>query len=373
MRVGIDATNIVSGGGLTHLRAFLEHARACDAYARVVVWASRSTLEKLPSPAGVLEYRSNDWLNGSLGKRILWTTFFLHREMHDLDVLFVPGGLYLGRFRPFVTMCRNMLPFTPSEVKRYGWSREGLRLRALFWLQRFTFRRASGVIFLSEYARREVVVHLGGRDLVQAVIPHGVAETFRRAPEKVQIHKSTRFLYVSTLAPYKNQRELVQAFSALRAQGHEVELDLAGDGPEHEKSALNRVISENQAHEFVRYHGRVEHALLPSLYQRCDAVIYASGCENFPNILIEAMASGKPVLSSDCGPMPEILQDSAIYFDPVSPQSIERAVLSFLGRTEEQRFHMAVHSFRLAGAFSWNRTFSKTAAFIANCAGSGDR
>ena len=365
MNIGVDATNITSGGGLTHLKAFLDDAIVSSRYRRVVVWASEATILKLPRASGGIEYRTNSWLNKSIVQRILWTTFFLHKEMSGLDVLFVPGGLYLGPFQPYITMCHNMLPFDKAEVRRYGLSKERLRLQLLYWLQLATFRRAEGVIFLSNYAKA-VIERLTPDSKVRcAVIPHGVSEGFRgEACLKRPVKGGARFLYVSTLAPYKNHAHLIHALSRLNAQGLIVELDIVGSGSTREQALLLQEIKRYKAEGFVHFHGHVQHDKLPAFYQQCDAVIYASGCENFPNILVEAMASGKPILSSNSGPMPEILEDSAAYFDPINVDSIVHSITSFLEMPPEKQYEMSVSSSRLALKYRWPPTLRSTYEFI---------
>ena len=54
--------------------------------------------------------------------------------------------------------------------------------------------------------------------------------------------------------------------------------------------------------------GSVDHNILPDFLSNCDLFIFGSSCENMPNTLVEGMASGLPILSSNRGPMPEILK-----------------------------------------------------------------
>ena len=59
MRLGIDASNITSGGGLTHLVAFLQDAEQGQRYESIVLWSSSATIDQLPEPAANVEYRTN--------------------------------------------------------------------------------------------------------------------------------------------------------------------------------------------------------------------------------------------------------------------------------------------------------------------------
>jgi hypothetical protein len=158
MRVGVDASNLRQGGGVTHLVQLLAAAVPGDAeVSRVTVWGGRDILEVLPD---------RPWLErcheSALDRHGLSRTRWQQRALASLaaksvDVLFSPGGTYLGGFRPFVTMFRNMLPFDTSERRRYGLSRMRLKLEILRRAQGATFGRADGVIFLTEHARAHVL------------------------------------------------------------------------------------------------------------------------------------------------------------------------------------------------------------------------
>ena len=85
---------------------------------------------------------------------------------------------------------------------------------------------------------------------------------------------------------------------------------------------------------FIRYLGSSPHDELPALYASADACVFASSCENLPNILLEGMASGLPIACSDRGPMPELLGDAAVYFNPELQSSIEEALERLLNSSE---------------------------------------
>ena len=69
---------------------------------------------------------------------------------------------------------------------------------------------------------------------------------------------------------------------------------------------------------------------MPLQFSKHDAVIYASSCENMPNILIESMASGLPIACSDKQPMPEFLKNGGYYFNANSVDSIQKAIINLI-------------------------------------------
>ena len=92
--------------------------------------------------------------------------------------------------------------------------------------------------------------------------------------------------------------------------------------------------------------------------------MYASSCENLPNILIEAMAAGLPIASSSRGPMPEVLGDAGLYFDPEDPAGLALR-LRELVESHELRASLAQRAFERAADYRWDRCAEQTFAFLA--------
>ena len=153
MILGIDASNIRAGGGVAHLQNLL-HAAQPEHFGieKVIIWGGRTPLENLPQ-YNWLELHKVAALNSALCYRLGWQQFRLAELAEGVcDLLFVPGGLYLGNFRPYVTMFQNMQVFETSELNREGVSKEMVRFRLLKAAQSLTFRRSQGLICLSEYS-----------------------------------------------------------------------------------------------------------------------------------------------------------------------------------------------------------------------------
>src|SRR3954447_3470734 len=146
MRIGIDASNLRSGGSLTHITELLSAARPePHGIDRIFVWGGREVLSRLPRRRW-LEAVYEPMLDGTLTARAFWQKTKLTRSVRAAacDLLFVPGGTYLGGFRPFVTMSRNMLPFDLSQLRLFGKSPRALKFLLLRFAQMRTFRKAAG-------------------------------------------------------------------------------------------------------------------------------------------------------------------------------------------------------------------------------------
>ncbi|MBC7490134.1 MAG: glycosyltransferase, partial [Glaciimonas sp.] len=269
----------------------------------IVVWGGKPTLKALEAQPW-LSKRNPPALDKGLLQRTLWQRYRLSQAARDegCDVLFVPGGSYAGNFHPVVTMSQNLLPFEMPELLRYGWTLFMLRLLLLRLTQSRSFRKADGVIFLTEYAR-DVVLRVTGKLRGQTcIVPHGLNPRFNKAP-KLQCAIAEyddahpyRVLYVSIIDQYKHQWHVVEAVAALRKQGFPIVLDLVGPAYPPALKRLNQTIDRVDAvRRWVHYHGAIPFNELHLRYAEADLGLFASSCENMPNILLETMASGLPI------------------------------------------------------------------------------
>jgi glycosyltransferase involved in cell wall biosynthesis len=375
MRLGIDASNIRDGGGLTHLCEMLQVAQPKEfGIKQVIVWGGQETLKQI-SPQPWLKLIQEPLLDRALPFRLYWKKMKLSRLAAGYcDYLYVPGSSYSGGFRPFVTFSQNMLPFERAERQRYGLSLPGLKMLLLRWEQSRTFQQANGVVFLTEYARSVInqAVSIPGK---QAVIPYGINARFFLAP-RVQKPASSyspknpfKLLYVSKLEPYKHQWHVVEAVAQLHREGAPVALDLIG-APEHpalQRRLLTTIKRVDAGNAFIHYHGHIPYRELADAYHQADGFIFASSCENLPNILLEAMAAGLPIASSSYGPMPEVLGEAGAYFDPEQPESIAAAARSLV-TNHLWRAQAARLAYERAKAYSWARCAHETFSFLVQVA-----
>jgi len=376
IRIGIDASNLRLGGGVTHLRELLRAAAPERlGIARVVVWGGARTLAEMPARPW-LELAHEPVLDGPLWMRQRWQSFRLAELARaSCDALFVPGGAYWGRFWPFVTMSRNLLPFEKPERDRYGCSWMRAKMLVLRGLQAATFRKASGLVFLSKYARA-VVARTVGLDGRQPIIPHGVSEALRLAPRRQQAlgayspSRPFRLLYVSNVDVYKHQWHVVDAVGRLRRQGIPISLDLIGPAYPPALARLEHAMrAADPEGAFIRYTGSVPAAELPAHYHRADGLVFASSCENMPNTLLEGMAAGLPIVCARRGPMPEILGGAGTYFeDPERPEQIAGALNGWL-HEHEAREQQAWAAYHRAAQYSWERCASETFSYLTEVAG----
>lgn len=376
MRLGIDASNLNRGGGLTHLTELLAIGDAqAHGFDEIVVWGTPDTLRKLRD-APMLRKISPPALAGWSWRRFAWQRFSLSAAATaaGCDVLFVPGGSFLGSFRPFVTMSRNMLPFSPGEW-RYFHARTRLKLRLLRPVQARSFQRADGLIFLTRYAETSITRVLRRSVAQRTVIPHGVAESFRMSPRPqrplADYSSEVPFtlLYVSPIRGYKHQVEVLRAMQSDLLANLPIRLRLVGLSLTERDGSLFRAELQrvNRQRMVVSCDGQVAYRDLPGIFSTSDVGIFASSCENMPNTLLEYMAAGLPIAASEREPMPEVLGDAGLYFDPESPESIARTLHEIIV-DHGKRAVLADRAFARAQAFSWRTCANKTLEYLARVA-----
>ena len=115
--------------------------------------------------------------------------------------------------------------------------------------------------------------------------------------------------------------------------------------------------------EFVFYLGDTPHKKIPNLHLQADLFVFASSCETFGISLLEAMAVAMPIACSDRGPMPEVLQDAGIYFNPEQPESIA-ACLKMLIQDETLSQNLGNKAYSLSQKYSWENCAQDTFSFL---------
>jgi glycosyltransferase involved in cell wall biosynthesis len=174
-----------------------------------------------------------------------------------------------------------------------------------------------------------------------------------------------RILYVSTIWIYKHPWNVVKAVVRLRKKGYPVTLEIVGNvGQNSAAIRLNNTIQKHDlANKYIFWHRNVSLDKVSSFYKKSDIFVFASTCENMPNILVEAMASGLPIICSHSQPMPEFLGHSGIYFDPEDVDDLERSMEFFINNPSV-RHYTSKDSYKASFKFTWEKCADETFDFL---------
>lgn len=327
------------------------------------------SLDSLPLPTD----RENiqripvDWPVENPFVRAVWERIHLPKLLRQIgaDILFCPGGIIGASVPPgckSVVMFRNMLPFDLVHRRRYPLGYMRMRHWILERVLQKSMLQADLVIFISEFARKVIESRAGGPMKNSVVIPHGINPCFRNGeawnPRRPDwLRPEGYLLYVSKLDFYKAQVEVVQAYAVLK-QSRPTREKLVLAGPEESPEYSRKVHAEIHRlglHEDVVITGHIPYEQMPALYHHALVNIFASRCENCPNILLEALAAGRPILASSTPPMPEFAGDAAIYFDPSSPNELAEKLAQMLDDPVRMR-ELSARARERSHHYDWPRT-----------------
>ncbi|GIV57675.1 MAG: glycosyl transferase [Rhodothermaceae bacterium] len=374
MRVLINAASANMGGALTYLINVVRQcpARAPDDHVTVVLpAASRPKVEAFgPFPnVTLLDYPYAD--TGGPARNYFDQVEIPRMVRHrQADVLFSSTGF--GTFRspcPQVLLVRNPVYFSKDFHRKYRELGRSLRRNTIRrWLSLASIRAADVTLFPTKAMQGMVEEWIDLRGRRTEVIHYGFdheAFAARRA-EDARFEQIDRWradgyailLNVSTYAVHKSFEVLVEALPHLKAAGHRVKLvtttsrEKTTDKAEYD--ALVRRADDLGVREDWLELGYVPYEALGSLYARADVYVFPSFTESFGHSLVEAMASGLPVVASDMPVNVEVCEGAGVYF-PVFDAAGCAARVGEVLTAPERRERMREAARIRAQAFSWQQ------------------
>jgi len=238
-------------------------------------------------------------------------------------------------------------------------------------------RRADAILTVSRASAGDIVKHLripnasAGR--VHAVY-NGVSPLFFRTEDEPVVTPSEeparprRVLYVGRSDPYKNLPLLVRAVAEVRKQaGFPIELVIVG-APDPRYPEASRLAAELGMGEALQWRGHMDDVELRAVYRECDVLAHPSMYEGFGLQILEAMASGLPVVCTTGGSLREVAGDAAVLVEPNSLSELTNGIRMVLERPEYAT-ELAKRGIARASTFSWSRTASETLAVYRDVTG----
>lgn len=373
MILGIDCSVSPSGGGRRHLQElFTNFDVNRHRFKKIKLWASKIYLDSLPDYPWLIKM-THPFLDGNYVYKLIWRFFIRDKSINNqVDILFSPFGTYTGKVKPYVSMSRNMLIFDKIERNRFFISLTWLKLITLYFIQKKSFKNADGIIFISSYARNYISKVIDLNNKLSVIINHGISKTFDIKPreqfpiEKYSEEKPYRILFLSSIWVYKHPLKLLKAIEILYKKGYPIHLNIVGDNAQKEiGDALEAEIHilSREYGNFITWHKDVKLGEVQKHYINNDMFIFTSTCENMPNILIEAMASGLPICCSNFPPMPEFLEDAGVYIDPLNVNQIALTIEKLL-LNPQLRTSISEKSYSLSKKFSWDKCTDETFNFL---------
>jgi glycosyltransferase involved in cell wall biosynthesis len=231
------------------------------------------------------------------------------------------------------------------------------------------WRRAAALVACSEGLKSRALKFLPSAGI--QVIPNGVdLERFRPADTKPSRGTggdrptALRLLTVGRLSTTKRVPLLVEAVESLRRQGRAAQLTIVGGGAL--KTDIERLVAQRGLSDIVRVVGRVESEQMPEIYRGHDVFVSASMQEGMSNAMLEAMASGLPIVTTRCEGVDELIADNGIVVDAAEPGPLAEAVRAVADDTRAWSA-MSIAARRRAERFAWSRTAQQYVNLYQEC------
>jgi glycosyltransferase involved in cell wall biosynthesis len=229
-----------------------------------------------------------------------------------------------------------------------------------------TARAAKAIIINSHSLRSEIEQHLSvdprKLKLIYEAVDHDLfnPRDAGRARAIVESHGVTKpfVLFVSSLWPYKNCEGLLRAWALARGELGDRQLAIVGPARDEKYAAqLRSLVAELGISADVIFVGGVPLEETARFYQAADVLVYPSFNETFGLPILEAMACGCPVVTSNTSAMPEIAGGAAVLSDPKDPASIARAIIEAAAPSRDR---LRDAGLRRASEFTWAATAAST-------------
>jgi len=355
MRIGIDATPIFlrKGGIGFYTHNLLEYLTRIDTRNEYILFRTTQSQPEAPIP---FITRPN--------VRVIYAPKLLQKRRSYQERIDLYHGTNFrlrgrGRNGNMVTIHDLAFKHYPHFLKRkFGQSLS-------FWKTKRDVHRADRVIAVSQHTAKDVVEFFKIDKERVRVVYHGVEDHFRPdvpAESILEIKKNYRILtpkyilWVGTLEPRKNLPTLIKAYSELKSIHSEYTLVLGGGPGWQYQDILNLTLSLGNRIQITGYLPQED--LIP-LYAGAALFVYPSLYEGFGMPLLEAMASGVPIVASRTSSIPEVVGEAGVLVDPLSISDVSEAILKLLDNSS-LRSSYREKGIQRAKQFTWERAAQET-------------
>ncbi|GAB4530397.1 MAG: glycosyltransferase family 1 protein [Pleurocapsa sp.] len=293
---------------------------------------------------------------GSKGhlRRLLWTQFKLPQIYRELEASLIysplPEAPLYSNCR-YVVMCHDLIPLRfprwTSPLTNY-----------FRYVVPLVLQQAEHIICNSQATARDIVdfYRIPAQKISPILLGYDANNFY---PRKTTISDYPRyFLYLGRQDPYKNIHGLINAFAAI-SRHQDYQLWIAGATDSRFTPQLHQQAAELNISKQVKFLDYLAYEKLPEIISNAIALVFPTFWEGFGLPVLEAMACGTPVITSNLASLPEIVGDAAILIDPYDTTKITSAMESVAEDTQ-LRSHLSNLSLQQAQNFSWSKTGEAT-------------
>lgn len=288
----------------------------------------------------------------------LWEQIVLPRHVPKNELLWSPSSIGPIASKKYVLTVHDI-----ASIEHPEWydSKYAIFYRILLPI---SLKRAKHVITVSKFCKKRLETVFNIKPEKISVVYSGVAEHFlsgksvNPCSEEYNLPE-TYVLAVGALSPRKNLHRLLQAWASISHEFNNTWLIIAGDVG----LSFSNMTTLGELPSRTIHIKKVSDTLLGSLYRNATAFVYPSLYEGFGLPILEAMACGTPVITSNCTSMPEIAGDAALLVNPYDVSSIASAIQQLL-RDSALRERLRSLGIAHAAKFSWENTSLQTKTIL---------
>jgi glycosyltransferase involved in cell wall biosynthesis len=240
---------------------------------------------------------------------------------------FSPVALANGLKQPFI--------FGPISVRYYHIPlTERILLPLTSRLHKETIQKCARIITINNQTKN---MYMKNFERSISIIPFGVDTEVFKPARSIERQEDCEILYAGSLYPLKGVHDLIRAIANVRKHGLKAYLTIVGEGQQ--KEALTALTRTLGIEKHVKFEGFASYSKMPQYYQHSDIFCFPTLGEPFGKAVIEAMACGKPVITTNVGGPSEIIQDKldGILVPPSNPEAIAKQITRLIGNKDERR------------------------------------
>lgn len=302
-------------------------------------------------------------------RRLRWTQLQLpgiYRQLQS-DLLFslvpeapiaIPGRTRFGRKCRSIVMVHDLIP-----LRFPRWTSPLFHYARLYVPQ--VLKQAEHILCNSQATAQDIhdFYRIPAHKITPVLLSHD-SRHFQVPDRPTEGNASHRpyFFYIGRHDPYKNLMRIIRAFAAL-PNHQDYDLLIAGSPDPRYTPLLKQQAIDLEVSEQVKFLDYVTYEQLPILLHESIALVYPSLWEGFGFPVLEAMACGAPVITSNLSSLPEVAGDAAILVDPYDEQALTRAMAQ-VAIDDQMQKDLRSAGLRRSSQFSWAKTGQQTAEVL---------
>jgi glycosyltransferase involved in cell wall biosynthesis len=370
VRIGINALYLLPGkvgGSETYIRSLVQHLLEIDRENTYCIFINRESIGIFPESDPRVKIVLCPIKATNRPLRILWEQFILPFQVwrHKVDVL-----LSAGMTSPFFCPAPSVLVIYDLQHVNQPQNFQPLYRFFLKTIIYLSAKTADRIITISEHVKLDIILHYKIRrhNIMVGYLAVDQDQFFPIGSEDIEDIRTKYelpehyILYAAALLPHKNHERLLQAFKEIHENMAGMTLVLTGAWETGYDKTM-RMISSSGLQNKVIMLGWLPFGDIPAIYRGAQLFVYPTLHEGFGLPILEAMASGVPVVCSEIEPLIEVAGDAALFVDPYDHQDIARGI-SLALHERDVRAKLIQKGLHRVRNFTWEKTAKDTLEFL---------